>query len=164
MFNTFWSLFLWVMTMSEDLVSNRKAFYNYEILDTFEAGIALLGTEVKSLRQHGGNLQDSYVIFNDTGVYLKNSSISPYKLGNLFNHEEKRERQLLLHTREIRKLRAATTEKGLTVIALSFYLKQGKIKVKLALAKGKKSYDKREALKKREHDRQIHRSLNHLHD
>ncbi|CAM0117545.1 SsrA-binding protein SmpB [Rhabdochlamydiaceae symbiont of Dictyostelium giganteum] len=150
--------------MAEDLVSNRKAFYNYEILDTFEAGIVLVGTEVKSLRQHGGNLQESYVIFNEDGAYLKLASISPYKFGNLFNHEEKRERKLLLHKREISKLRSATTEKGLTVIALSFYLKQGKIKVKLALAKGKKTYDKRDALKKREHDRQIDRSLKNLDD
>jgi SsrA-binding protein len=143
----------------EDLVSNRKAFHSYEIIDTFEAGIVLLGTEIKSLRSHGGNLQDAYVIFHEGAPYLKNASIAPYKFGNLFNHAERRERKLLLHKREIAKLQSQVAEKGLTVIPLAMYLKHGFVKVKLGLARGKKSYDKRAALKKREHERQIDRSL-----
>jgi len=143
----------------EDLVSNRKAFHNYEVLETYEAGIILLGTEIKSLRNHGGNLQEAYVVFHQGDPYLKNASIAPYKYGTHFNHEERRERKLLLHKREIAKLQNLTTEKGLTVIPLAMYLKHGFVKVKLGVARGKKAYDKRAALKKREHDRQIDRSL-----
>ena len=143
----------------EDLVSNRKAFHNYEVLETYEAGIILLGTEIKSLRNHGGNLQEAYVVFHQGDPYLKNASIAPYKYGTHFNHEERRERKLLLHKREIAKLQSLTTEKGLTVIPLAMYLKHGFVKVKLGVARGKKAYDKRAALKKREHDRQIDRSL-----
>lgn len=143
----------------EDLVSNRKAFHHYEVLETVEAGIVLLGTEIKSLRSHGGNLQDAFVVFHQGNPYLKNASIAPYKYGNLFNHEERRERKLLLHKREIVKLEAATKEKGLTVIPLAMYLKKGFVKVKLGVARGKKAYDKRAALKKREHDRQVDRSM-----
>ncbi|MBP7074601.1 MAG: SsrA-binding protein SmpB [Rhabdochlamydiaceae bacterium] len=143
----------------EDLVSNRKAFHHYEVLETYEAGIILLGTEIKSLRNHGGNLQEAYVVFHQGDPYLKNASIAPYKYGTHFNHEERRERKLLLHKREIAKLQNLTTEKGLTVIPLAMYLKHGFVKVKLGVARGKKAYDKRAALKKREHDRQIDRSL-----
>lgn len=143
----------------EDLVSNRKAFHHYEVLETLEAGIILLGTEIKSLRNHGGNLQEAYVVFHQGDPYLKNASIAPYKYGNLFNHEEKRERKLLLHKREIAKLQELTAEKGLSIIPLAMYLKKGFVKVKLGVARGKKAYDKRAALKKREHDRQIDRSL-----
>ena len=143
----------------EDLVSNRKAFHHYEILETFEAGIVLLGTEIKSLRNHGGNLQEAYVVFHKGEPFLKGSSIAPYRFGNLFNHEEKRERKLLLHKREIFKLQEATQEKGLTVVPLAMFLKHGFVKVKLAIARGKKLYDKRAALKKREHERAIDRSL-----
>ncbi len=143
----------------DDLVSNRKAFHHYEILETFEAGIVLLGTEIKSLRNHGGNLQEAYVVFYKEEPYLKNASIAPYRFGSVFNHEEKRERKLLLHHREIAKLQNAVSEKGLTIIPLSLYLKHGFVKVKLAIARGKKTYDKRAALKKREHDRMIDRSM-----
>ncbi len=143
----------------EDLVSNRKAFHHYEVLETYEAGIILLGTEIKSLRNHGGNLQDAFVVFHQGDPYLKNASIAPYKYGNLFNHEERRERKLLLHKREIAKLQSITSEKGLSVIPLAMYLKKGFVKVKLGIARGKKAYDKRAALKKREHDRQIDRSM-----
>lgn len=143
----------------EDLVSNRKAFYNYEILETFEAGISLLGTEVKSLRNHGGNLQDSYIVLHHGEAFLKNASISPYRFGNIFNHEEKRERKLLLHKKEVLKLKSLTEEKGLTIIPLAMYLKQGFIKVKIAVAKGKKDYDKRAAIKERESKREISRHL-----
>lgn len=143
----------------EDLVSNRKAFHHYEVLETYEAGIMLLGTEIKSLRSHGGNLGEAYVVFYQGEPYLKNASIAPYKFGTHFNHEERRQRKLLLHKREIAKLQTATSEKGLTVIPLAMYLKNGFVKVKLGIARGKKDYDKRAALKKREHNRQIDRSM-----
>jgi SsrA-binding protein len=143
----------------EDLVSNRKVFHHYEILETMEAGIVLLGTEIKSLRNHGGNIQDAYVIFHQGDAYLKNSSIAPYKFGNVFNHEEKRERKLLLHKRELLKLKSMTDEKGLTIVPLAFYLKKGFVKVKLGVARGKKAHDKRAAIKAREAKRSIDRSM-----
>lgn len=142
-----------------ELVSNRRASHEYEILDTWEAGIALLGTEVKSLRNHGGSLQEAYIIVSRSGVFLKNASIAPYRFGNLFNHEERRERKLLLHKREIAKLQSLSQEKGLTLIPLSMYLKKGVIKVKVACCRGKKLYDKRAALKEREHKKSINRSM-----
>lgn len=142
-----------------ELVSNRKAFHDYEILDTFEAGMILLGTEIKSLRNHGGGLQDAYVIISNQGVILKNSSIAPYRMGGIYNHEERRERKLLLHKREIEKLKDLSTQKGLTLIPLSFYLKDGYVKVKIGVARGKKAYDKRAALKEREHKKSIDRAL-----
>jgi SsrA-binding protein len=146
-----------------DLVSNRKATHDYEILETFEAGIVLVGTEIKSLRGHGGSLQDSYILISESGdAILKNASIAPYKFGSVFNHEEKRERKLLLHKREIAKLRSYSAEKGLTLIPLGMYLKNGFVKVKVAVAKGKRSYDKRAALKEREHKRDIDRAMKRL--
>src|ERR1700733_11850794 len=108
-----------------ELVSNRKAFHEYEILETFEAGVVLLGTEIKSLRAHGGSLQDAYILVSRGDVILKNASISPYKYGGVFNHEERRERKLLLHKREITKLDELSSQKGLTLIPLALYLKNG---------------------------------------
>lgn len=143
----------------EDLVSNRKAHHNYEILETLESGIVLLGTEIKSLRNHGGNLQESYVVFHRGEAYLKNSSIAPYKFGNIYNHEERRERKLLLHKRELLRLKSIIDEKGLTIIPLGMYLKHGLIKVRLGVAKGKKAYDKRAALKARQDKREMDRSM-----
>ncbi len=141
-----------------ELTSNRRAFHEYEILETFEAGIALTGTEIKSLRDHGGSLQDAYVVIKGSEAWLKNSSIAPYRFGNIHNHEEKRERKLLLHKREIAKLYSLQQEKGLALIPLSFYLKKGRVKVKVASAKGKKLYDKRADSKSREHQRSIERA------
>lgn len=143
----------------EDLVSNRKAHHNYEILETLESGIVLLGTEIKSLRNHGGNLQESYVVFHRGEAYLKNSSIAPYKFGNIYNHEERRERKLLLHKRELLRLKSVIDEKGLTIIPLGMYLKHGLVKVRLGIAKGKKAYDKRAALKARQDKREMDRSM-----
>jgi SsrA-binding protein len=143
----------------EDLVSNRKAHHNYEILETLESGIVLLGTEIKSLRDHGGNLQDSYVVFHRGEAFLKNSSISPYKFGNIYNHEERRERKLLLHKRELLRLKSVIDEKGLTIIPLGMYLKHGLVKVRLGVAKGKKAYDKRASLKARQDKREMDRSM-----
>ncbi len=143
-----------------ELVSNRRASHDYTILDTYEAGIMLVGTEVKSLRAHGGSLQEAYVLVTDLLVpLLKNANIAPYRFGNLFNHEEKRDRKLLMHKREILKLKALSQEKGLTLIPLSMYLKGGFVKVKIAVCKGKRSYDKRSALKEREQKREIDRAL-----
>ena len=143
----------------EDLVSNRKAFHHYEILESLEAGIVLLGTEIKSLRGHGGNLGEAYVVFHRGEAYLKNSSIAPYKFGNIYNHEERRERKLLLHKRELLRLKSVIDEKGLTIIPLAMYLKHGLVKVKLGIAKGKKAYDKRAAIKARDDKRHMDRSM-----
>lgn len=135
-----------------DLVNNRKATHDYEILETFEAGMILLGSEIKSLRNHGGSLQDAYVDVKGKDFTLLNSSIAPYSKGGtgVFNHEERRPRKLLMHKREMESLRKKVQEKGLTVIPLSIYLsKKGIAKVRIALAKGKKSHDKRAALKEK---------------
>ena len=127
----------------KDLVQNRKARYDYEILETFEAGLVLLGTEIKSLRNHGGSLQDAYVDVKGASFILINASIAPYAFGNLFNHEEKRQRKLLMHKREMEKIRNTVIHKGLSFIPLSIYLnKKGIAKVKIAIARGKKTYDK----------------------
>lgn len=147
-------------TASSELVSNRKAGHDYEILETFEAGIVLLGTEIKSLRNHGGSLQDAFVDVRRAELWLMNSSIAPYSFGNIHNHEEKRQRKLLMHKKEIEKIRKTVIEKGLSLIPLSIYLnKKGIAKVKIAIAKGKKAYDKRAALKEREDKRSIERAL-----
>lgn len=143
---------------TNELVSNRRAFHDYEILDTYEAGIILLGTEIKSLRNHGGSLQDAYVDVKGGGLWLLNSSIAPYSFGNIHNHEERRPRKLLMHKNEIEKLRRQVAEKGLTLIPLAIFLnKKGIAKVRLAVAKGKKAYDKRAALKERDSKRAIQR-------
>lgn len=142
-----------------ELVSNRKAFHDYEIMETFEAGIVLVGTEVKSLRNHEASLQDAYILVSDHAAILKNASIAPYRFGNLFNHEERRERKLLLHRREIQKLKALSQEKGIALIPLAIYLKNGKIKVKIGCGRGKKMYDKRAALRDREQARAVDRAL-----
>lgn len=144
---------------NNELVTNRRATFQYEILETFEAGIVLQGTEIKSLRDHGGVLQDAYVKVLQNEVWLVASSIAPYRYGSLYNHEEKRDRKLLLHKREIARLRVATQEKGLTVIPLSFYLKNGRVKVKIAIAKGKKNIDKRATIKERDEKRQMQKVL-----
>ncbi len=143
----------------KDLVSNRKAFHDYQILDTYEAGISLLGSEVKSLRAHLGSLQDAFVFISGAEVILKNMSISPYSQAAMFGHEEKRDRKLLLHKREIDKLIKATQEKGTTIIPLAVYVKGSFIKVKIATARGKKAYDKRAAIKEREAKRDIERVM-----
>jgi len=144
---------------SPELVSNRKAGHDYEILETFEAGIVLVGTEIKSLKNHGGSLQDAFVDAKGAELWLLNSTVAPYTFGNVYNHEDKRPRKLLMHKREIEKIRRTITEKGLLLIPLSIYLnKKGIAKVKIAIAKGKKSYDKRAALKEREDKRSMERA------
>lgn len=142
-----------------ELVSNRKAFHNYEVLETFEAGMVLMGTEIKSLRDHGGSLQDAYILAYPRYAILKNASIAPYRFGNVYNHEDRRDRKLLLHKRELLKLYTLSQEKGLTLIPLTIYLKSGIAKIKIGCCKGKKAYDKRAALKEKQHKREISRAL-----
>jgi SsrA-binding protein len=136
------------------IASNKKAFHDYFVLQKAEAGVALTGTEVKSLRDGKANIKDSYVLFKNGEAFLFNAHISPYSHGNLQNHEPERNRKLLLHRREIEKLREQVVEKGLTVVPLRLYFKGGKIKVEIAVVRGKKLYDKRETEKKRELDRE----------
>lgn len=146
---------------SHDLVSNRRATHDFEILETFEAGISLTGTEIKSLRDHGGSLQEAYIRAVDNELWLFGCSIAPYRFGNIHNHEEKRDRKLLMHKREIKTLKEASQEKGLTLIPLAFYLKNGFVKVKVAIAKGKKTFDKRASIKERDEKRRIQHVLKH---
>jgi len=136
------------------IASNKKAFHDYFVLQKAEAGVALTGTEVKSLRDGKANIKDSYVIFKDGEAFLFNAHISPYSHGNLQNHEPERNRKLLLHRREIEKLHEQVVEKGLTVVPLRLYFKGGKVKVEIAVVRGKKLYDNRETEKKRELDRE----------
>lgn len=144
-----------------DLAQNRRARHDYEILETFEAGLVLTGTEVKSLRNHGGNLAEGYVKLMKDEVWLVGASIAPYSHGTLFNHEERRDRKLLLHKREIAKIGKAVGEKGLAVVPLSLYLKQGKVKIKIAIGRGKKHHDKRASLIERERKREMDRAMKH---
>lgn len=145
--------------MEKVVATNRKAFHDYHILETYEAGIALLGTEVKSLREGKANLKDSYAIVKNSEVFLLNCHISPYSHGNIFNHDPLRTRKLLLHRKEINKLHGHITQKGLTLIPLKVYFKDGKAKVELGLAKGKRQYEKREAIKEKESRREIERHM-----
>ncbi|MGA3286781.1 MAG: SsrA-binding protein SmpB [Bacteroidota bacterium] len=138
-------------------ISNRKARHDYFIIEAFEAGIVLTGTEVKSLRQGNANLQDSYAELRSGEVWLEGMHINPYEHGSIYNHEPRRRRKLLLQKKQIRKLLGGLKEKGLTLVPLSVYFKGPYAKVELALARGKKSYDKREAIAKRESDRNIAR-------
>ena len=144
---------------ASDLVSNRRATHDYEILETFETGLVLQGTEIKSIRNHGASLQEAYIKVSKGEVWLIGCSIAPYRFGNIHNHEEKRERKLLMHKREINQLRVGSQEKGLTIIPLGMYLKQGRIKLRIALAKGKKNMDKRAAIKERDEKRHIQQSM-----
>ena len=139
-------------------ISNRKARHEYFILEALEAGIVLTGTEVKSLRRGDANLQDSYAELRSGEVWLEGMHISPYEHGNINNHEPRRKRKLLLQRKQIRKLIGGMKEKGLTLIPLSVYFKGPYAKVELALARGKKSYDKRDAIAKRDADRDIARA------
>lgn len=144
----------------EDLATNKKAFHDYEILETFEAGIVLKGTEIKSLRENGASLQEAFIkIFQNTPLLI-GSHIPIYRFGNVYNHEEKRDRTLLLHSYEIRKLKRAVQEKGLTLIPLNLYLNhKGVCKLTFGLAKGKKLHDKRESIKAKDEKRFIQREM-----
>ncbi len=138
---------------------NRKARHDYFILETFEAGMVLTGTEVKSLRAGRGNLKESYARVENGELWLYDMHISPYEQGNRFNHEPKRPRKLLMHKGEIMHLWGRTREKGLTLVPLRCYFKDGRAKVEIALAKGKKLYDRREEIAAREAKREVERAL-----
>ena len=139
--------------------TNKKAFHNYFIMEKFEAGISLLGTEVKAIREGRLNLKDSYALVQGGEAFLFNCHISPYSHGNRENHEPTRTRKLLLHQKEIKKLIGKTQEKGLTLVPLRVYLKRGKIKVELGVARGKKLIDKRETMRRKEADREARAAM-----
>jgi len=141
------------------VAQNRKAFHDYTIEETLEAGIVLLGTEVKSLREGKANLKDSYVIVKGTEVFLLNCHISPYSHGNIMNHDPLRTRKLLIHKKEIAKLQGKAAVKGYSLIPLKIYFKASHAKVEVGLAKGKRQYEKRESIKKKEADREIERAM-----
>lgn len=144
---------------AKTVATNRKAYHDYFIQETYEAGISLKGTEVKSLREGKANLKDSYVLIKNSEAFLLNCHISPYSHGNIQNHEPLRTRKLLLHKREIEKLWGKIRETGLTLIPLKIYFSRGKAKVEIGLAKGKRQYEKRDSIKKKEAKREIERHL-----
>jgi SsrA-binding protein len=136
------------------IADNRKAFHDYHVLDSWEAGIVLLGTEVKAIREGRVNLRDSFARVDRGEVWLENVHISPYSHTGYAHHEERRQRKLLMHQHEIRKLTGRVAEKGLTLVPLQMYFKNGRVKVQLALVKGKQAHDKRETIRRREIDRE----------
>lgn len=140
-------------------ILNRKARYDYEILEKYEAGIVLTGTEIKSIRKGNANLKDSYAVIKNGEVFLLNMHVSEYKEGNIFNHEETRTRKLLLNKNEIKKINDKITIKGLTLVPVKLYFVNGKLKVELAVARGKHIYDKKETIKQRDIDREMKKSL-----
>ena len=140
-------------------ILNRKVNFDYEIIDTFEAGIVLTGTEIKSIRLGKCNLKDSYAIVKNNEIFILNMHISQYEQGNRFNHEETRTRKLLMHKKEILKLRDKLEIEGFTLVPIKLYFKGSKAKLLIGLAKGKKNYDKREIIKKKDIERQIAKEL-----
>lgn len=144
---------------SGEIVKNKKALFNYEIIEKYESGIVLLGTEVKSLRERAVNMSDSYASFKKDELFIVNMHISQYHFGNINNHEPLRERKLLMKKRELKRLFGKVKEQGLTLIPISLYFSKGKVKVEIALAKGKKLHDKRETLKRKTLDREMERYI-----
>ena len=142
-----------------NIAENRKAFHDFHLLETFEAGIALLGTEVKAIREGRVNLRDSFARVEGGEVFLYNVNISPYSHRGYAAHEPLRRRKLLLHREEIRKLIGKTVERGMTLVPVRLYFKGGRVKVAVSLAKGKKEYDKRETIKRREADRETRAAI-----
>ena len=143
----------------KQIASNRKAFHDYFVLDRYEAGIELAGTEVKSIRAGTLNLKDSYCMIKDGEIFIRGMHISPYEKGNIFNRDPVRVRRLLMHKKEIRKLNARVMQEGIALIPLSLYFKDSRVKVEVGLCKGKKLYDKRESDAKRQADRDIDRMM-----
>ena len=141
------------------IAENRKAFHDYHLLETFEAGMVLLGTEVKAIREGRVNLRDSFARVEDGEVFLYNVNISPYSHRGYADHEPLRRRKLLLHRNEILKLVGRTVEKGMTLVPVRMYFKNGRVKVAVSLAKGKKEYDKRETIKRRDTDRETRAAI-----
>ena len=140
-------------------ILNRKARYDYEIEDTYEAGIVLTGTEIKSIRMGKVNIKDSYAIIRNNEIYLLNTHISLYEEGNRFNHDEDRTRKLLLHKKEILKLKDKLEIEGYTLVPLKIYFVKNKVKVLIGVAKGKKNYNKKETIKERDIQREMEKSL-----
>ena len=140
-------------------ILNRKARYDYEIEDTYEAGIVLTGTEIKSIREGKVNIKDSYAIIRNNEIYLLNTHISTYKEGNIFNHEEDRTRKLLLHKKEIYKIRDKVEKEGYSLVPVKLYLKDGRAKILLGIARGKKLYDKRQSLKEKDIKREMEKNI-----
>jgi len=140
-------------------INNRKAKYDYEILDTIEAGIVLTGTEIKSIKNGSANLKDSYAIIKNGEAFLLNMHISHYEQGNIFNHNETRTRKLLLHKKEILKINDKIQMLGYTLVPIKLYFKKGFAKILIGIAKGKKNYDKREAIKKKDIQRDIDKQM-----
>ena len=136
-------------------INNKKAYHDYFILETYEAGIVLQGTEIKSIRVNGANIKDSYAIVKNNEVFLLNMHISHYEQGNIFNHDETRTRKLLLNKKEIKKIKDKIDLEGNTLVPLKLYFKNGKAKILIGIAKGKKNYDKRETIKERDIKREI---------
>ncbi|MCX7793295.1 MAG: SsrA-binding protein SmpB [Thermodesulfovibrionales bacterium] len=141
------------------VAENKKAYHDYYIEETLEAGLVLLGTEVKALREGRANLKDSYVIIKNNEAFLLNCHIGPYSHGNITNHEPLRTRKLLLHRREIERLRGKSQQRGYTIIPLKIYFKNNRAKVEIGLARGKRLFEKREAIKEREAKREIARAM-----
>ena len=141
------------------IAENRKARHDYHIVERVEAGIALTGTEVKSLRDGGGNIRESYAQLRDGEVFLVGANIAPYRQGNIQNHEPVRDRKLLLHRREIHQLGVKVAQRGMTLVPLALYLTNGKVKLELGLARGKEGVDKRHAIAERDARRQMERAV-----
>jgi SsrA-binding protein len=141
------------------IAQNKKAYHDYHIEETLETGIALTGTEVKSLRASRVNLRDSYAVIEGNELFLVGVHISPYEQGNIFNHDPLRKRKLLAHSREIRRLYGKIQQTGYTLVPTKMYFKDGRAKIEIGLAKGKTTYDKRETLAKKEHQREMERAL-----
>lgn len=142
-------------------IKNRKANFEYFIEERYEAGIELKGTEIKSIRKGSCDIKDSFIIIKNQEAFLLNTYIAKYEEGNIFNHEERRTRKLLLHKKEIKKLLEASSKEGYSLIPLSIYLKKGKAKVEVGVCKGKKLYDKRETIKKRDLERENSRNYSY---
>jgi SsrA-binding protein len=147
------------VTTHESQIRNREAYHNYEMLETFECGIALVGTEVKSVREGKANLKDAYAALQGGELWLMNAHISPYTHGNRENHDPRRTRKLLAHRAELERLSGRTVEKGLTLVPTKMYFKNGRVKVEVALARGKKLYDKRETEMRKTIERETRAAL-----
>lgn len=147
------------MAQIQQIAANRKAFHDYEVMEQVEAGISLTGTEIKSIRSGGANIREAYARPLDGEMWLYGAHIAAYDAGSYMNHEPTRPRKLLLHKAQIREWTRSMAERGLTVVPLNMYLKDGKAKVELGLVKGRKSYDKRQAIAKRDANREIQRAL-----
>lgn len=145
----------------KQIAGNRKAFHDYEILDRLEAGVALTGTEIKSLRAGGAHIREAYARPQNGELWLYGAHIAPYDAGSYMNHEPTRPRRLLLHKAQIREWTAAMSERGLTIVPLNLYLKRGMAKVEIGLVRGRRQYDKRQAIAKRDAEREMQRALKH---